>query len=409
MLKSILEIQKNFKLLNSGVQIKHNAKISMKLNKQNILLVGMLDSPHFHKWIQAVADEFPNKKILIFPSDRPRFSDRAFNIIIEKNKSVKIFKIIQSSKINFILYYSLDIIFGIRWRSYFLAKFIVKNKPFVLHFHEMQHSAYIFNLISNDKKIPTNSRKIISTWGSDLTLYSSVESHKAQIKSCLSWSNLLTTEKIEEIDDARRLGFGGEFRAPIYITLGAKFDGQTEMTVPSARKIILVKGHQSNTGRALNVLQVISKMREKLEGFEILVYSAPEPVKIQVDILRDKFKINIRTIQNRSNSQMLDLFKLARVSISLAVSDGLPGVLVEAMQSGAFPIQSENSAASVFLENGKNGFVVDPWNFDLIHDALLKALSDDQLVNNALVLNQEILIEKYNYDDGVKKLRGLYL
>jgi glycosyltransferase involved in cell wall biosynthesis len=405
----ILKINRNFNAIQKNQLIPHSNNKSKKINNEKIMLIGMIDSPHFHKWVEAVMAQFPDKKVLIFPSDRPRFSDDKFNVWKLSNKSIKIFKLSFFKKINFILYYSLDIIFGIRWRSYFLAKFIAKNKPFVLHFHEMQHGAYIFNLISNYKKIPNKSRKIISTWGSDLTLYSSVEGHKAQIRACFSWSNLLTTEKVEEIEDARRLGFNSEFRSPIYITLGAKFDGQTEAMVPSARKIILVKGHQSNTGRALNVLQVISKMREKLEGFEILVYSAPEPVKIQVDILRDKFKINIRTIQNLSNSQMHDLFKLARVSISLAVSDGLPGVLVEAMQSGAFPIQSENSAASVFLENGKNGFVVDPWNFDLIHDSLLKALSDDQLVNNALVLNREILIKKYNYDDGVKKLRELYL
>jgi len=405
----ISQINKNYIAIKKNQLIAKSITKSKKINEKKILLIGMIDSPHFHKWIEAVTIQFPNKKVLIFPTDRPRFSGKEFYSWSKSKKTVHIFKLSYFKKINFALYYVLDLIFGIRWRSYFLAIFILRNKPYVLHFHEMQHGAYIFNLISNYKKIPTNSLKIISTWGSDLTLYSSVNNHKAQIKNCLSWANILTTEKLEEIIDAKSFGFRGEFRSPVYITLGAKADIQTELTIPSSRKTILVKGHQSNTGRALNILQVISKMRDKLEGFEILVYSAPESVEIQVDILREKFNINIRTIQQMSNAQMIEFFKRARVSISLAVSDGLPGVLVEAMQYGAFPIQSEKSAAKDFLVNGKNGFVVDPWDLDLIQDSLQKAVSDDQLVNNALLLNREILIEKYNYDIGVKKLRDLYL
>ena len=60
-------------------------------------------------------------------------------------------------------------------------------------------------------------------------------------------------------------------------------------------------------------------------------------------------KINIKVVRKMSHIEMYNLFQQARISISLAVSDGLPGVLVEAMECGAFPIQSENSAVNEFL------------------------------------------------------------
>jgi glycosyltransferase involved in cell wall biosynthesis len=106
---------------------------------------------------------------------------------------------------------------------------------------------------------------------------------------------------------------------------------------------------------------------------------------------------------------MLELFKRARVSISLAVSDGLPAVLVEAMSFGAFPIQSTNSVGSEFLANHRNGFLVDPWDLDAIRDAILKAVSDDNLVDEAVVLNHRLLREKYSLKEGKSKLRQLYL
>ena len=146
-------------------------------------------------------------------------------------------------------------------------------------------------------------------------------------------------------------------------------------------------------------------LKNQLKDFEIIVYSAPESVQIQVDFLRNKDKINIKTIEKVSHNEMLKLFQQARVSISLAVSDGLPAALVEAMQFGAFPIQSENSAYKKFLVHGENGFIVNPWDLELIRDSLNKALTDDVLVDHAYEINFKVLNQEYNYNDGIAKLR----
>ena len=97
------------------------------------------------------------------------------------------------------------------------------------------------------------------------------------------------------------------------------------------------------------------------------------------------------------------------MAISLAVSDGLPGVLVEAMQGGAFPIQSTNSAADKFIVHGKNGFIVDPWDFTTIRESLLKAITDDSLVDRAYEQNIKVLQLEYNYKIGISRMRSLYL
>ena len=375
-----------------------------------VLLVGMVDSPHFIKWSQTVCKEFPERKILIFPSDRPKFR-YAKNSLHRKSKprNLKVFKLVLFEKLNFALYFLLDNLIGIRWRSYFLARVILRNKPGIIHFHEMQHGAYIFNYISKYKKFSPNLRRIISTWGSDLTLYSWDSEHIHQIKACLSWADIVTAEREEELFDAQRLGFTGDFRAPIYITIGQNTSELKNQKKPSSRKIILVKGHQSDTGRALNVLQAIFQLSSQLSDFEIVVYSAPTPVQIQVDILRNKHKINIRVLPKVSHAEMCDLFYHARLSISVAVSDGLPGVLIEAMQAGAFPIQSSNSAGKDFIVQGENGFLVDPWNIESIADSIIRAINDNSLVDKASDLNREVLQDKYALKDGIRKLRELYL
>ncbi len=388
----------------------NKSKTTKKLNSGKILFVGMVDSPHFEKWIKTTREALPNKTLLIFPSDRPHFKSNYFrHAPLLKELNIRIFRITRYQKLNFILYYILDTLAGNKWRAFFLARYIIKHKPRIIHFHEMQHGSYIFNLIVGFKRIPGNCKTIISTWGSDLLLYSWADSHQTNIKGCLSWADLLTAEREIELSDAVRLGYKGVFKAPIYITLGYNSNGDKAEKPPSSRGIILLKGHQSNTGRALNALKAISEIHNQLHGFEIFVYSAPESVKLQVELLRNKQNINIKILDKVSHTEMCRLFYLARISISLAESDGLPGVLVEAMQAGAFPIQSKNSAGEEFITSGLNGFLVDPWNLRSIQDSILTAIAEDSLVDRAATINNKILNEKYSLDDSIIKLKQIYL
>jgi glycosyltransferase involved in cell wall biosynthesis len=119
--------------------------------------------------------------------------------------------------------------------------------------------------------------------------------------------------------------------------------------------------------------------------------------------------LNISILSKISHDEMLNLFYGARVSISVAVSDGLPGVLVEAMQAGAFPIQSSNSAGKDFIVHGENGFLVEPWDIESIKECIVAAISNDELVDQASKKNIHILEEKYSLNEGLQKLRKLYL
>jgi glycosyltransferase involved in cell wall biosynthesis len=293
------------------------------------------------------------------------------------------------------------------WRSYFLGRKIVKYKPAILHFHEMQHGAYIYNYLVGYRKISSRTKTIISTWGSDLTLYSWVDSHRAQIQTSLRWAKVLTAEKTDEITDASRLGFKGEFKAPVYIHLGRKPRLQTDFSIPSKRNRIFLKGYQGTPGRALNGLAAILKVRDLLENFEILVFSASEAVEVQLDLMRNKNGINIKTVSG-NHKEMQSLFHTARVSVGLSISDGLPAAFIESLYAGCFPIQSENSAISKFISNGKNGFLVDAWDLDAIEKALRISLTDDTLVDSAVEFNRIVLNKEYDLDVGLRKLRSLY-
>ena len=110
----------------------------------------------------------------------------------------------------------------------------------------------------------------------------------------------------------------------------------------------------------------------------------------------------------QSKDKFLDEYKNTRIYIGLAVSDGLSTSMVEAMNFGAFPIQSEISAASDFIEHGVNGFIVDPWDINGIAHLVMSASTDHGLVDSAQITNREIVKKKYDLDIGTTKIIEIF-
>jgi glycosyltransferase involved in cell wall biosynthesis len=263
--------------------------------------------------------------------------------------------------------------------------------------------------VANHPKNRFSGITITSTWGSDLLVYGNIKSHQKEIEKVLSWTNILTAERRDDFQIAAKFGFKGEFQAPIYITVGNRTSNSPLMDV-SNRNSVVIKGYQDSHGRALNALQaVVETSREvDLSKITFYVYSASKPVQLQMELFCAEYGIDFIALPRMPKKQLMQYFDEARVYIGLAISDGLSTSMVEAMAHGVFPIQSKNSAASDFLVHGLSGGVVDPWDISGISTLLKLALTDDLLVDQASKLNQEVLLRKYNWDEGIIRIQKLY-
>jgi glycosyltransferase involved in cell wall biosynthesis len=86
----------------------------------------------------------------------------------------------------------------------------------------------------------------------------------------------------------------------------------------------------------------------------------------------------------------------ARVLIGLSISDGLPTTVLEAMALGVFPIQSSTSCVKEWVENGKTALVVSPHDTREVADAVVRAISDDSLVDSAAETNLRTVRERWS-------------
>jgi glycosyltransferase involved in cell wall biosynthesis len=386
---------------------KHKRIYRSKSNR--ILFVGMAESSHFERWVSVTVDNFPEAQVYIFPSDSPHLKKSGIKSLKVKSNSVKIFQLIPFARINYLAYFFLDYFFGMTWRAFILRYFMLLIRPKIVHFHEMQHAAYIYNYIYDYKRTHSDAKYIISTWGSDLNLYSYLSGNKHQVETCLKWVDVVTAERSIEQIVLQEYEFNKQFVAPMYITVGRDIADTQNLSRTSERKSIIVKGYQDTSGRALNVIQVLSEISESLVDFEILVFSASDSVKAHVDYLNNSNGMKIRVLNRMPNSDLQKYFRNSRIYIGMSISDGLSTSMVEAMSAGTFPIQSANSAAPKFLVDGQSGFVVDPWDLPTLKESILKALEDDLLVDAAAELNLETLKRKFSLEIGIEKMRSLYI
>jgi glycosyltransferase involved in cell wall biosynthesis len=268
----------------------------------------------------------------------------------------------------------------------------------------MQHGGYLLNdrILRNEKTVLA-----CSTWGSDLVLYGKLHSHKQKLQKILARTDFLLTERDIDVQIAQELGFVGKTVSPSYVTVGTE-DLKVQNTLPSRRKKIVIKGYQDNHGRALNVLQALTLIPNAILDFELVVIAGSESVRVYAEYLRSAKNINIVCAPKMDRSEIMNLFAESRLYIGLGISDGISNTMIESMQNGAFPIQSENSCASKFIDNGVSGYVVDPWDIPKIASLIEVSLRDNKLVDGAVELNLSTLREKYSRSRGIKILDSLY-
>ena len=259
-----------------------------------------------------------------------------------------------------------------------------------------------------DAKLIENTTIIISSWGSDLFMDSNIPSRAKNISIILKFSDILTAERVVEVKIARELDFKGTSFAPLYNSVGISLP-QSKLAPTSKRKIILVKGYQDIPGRALNALAAIEKISSELSGFKILVFSASESVGYRVELMRSLLNLDIAVVPKLKHTEMLTLFGQSRLYIGISESDGVSTSMMEAMAMGSFPLQSINSGASDFIEDGVNGFKLEVWDIDSISNRIRDALTNDSLVDLASNLNSKISQHEYSIYAGEKRMMGLYL
>ena len=363
-----------------------------------ILFVAMPHSVHSARWINQIVDQ--GHEVHLFPSMETKPHESLKNVrlhctnigfrLISRLVNMLKKKAISSRTPQPKLFSTL---FD---RSFWLLRIIRIVKPDIIHSLEMQHAGYLtFAARARSRgKFPT---WIVTNWGSDIFLFGRLASHVDRIKKVLSSCDYYSCECERDVKLAIDKGLKGEVLS--VLPNGGGFDLQhaykLRKTGPtSLRRLILLKGYQHWSGRALVALRALELCSQELQGYHIAIYSASNDVKIAAELVSQSTGIPIELIPLCSHDEMLSFFGRARVYIGLSISDAISTSLLEAIIMGAFPIQSCTSCADEWIENGKTGLIVPPEDPEIIATAIRRAVSDDSLVDYAAEQNARLASER---------------
>jgi hypothetical protein len=280
-----------------------------------------------------------------------------------------------------------------------LARIIRKTQPDIIHSLVIQHAGYQTLAAHRWMKTPFPTW-IVGNWGSNIYLFGRLAEHKEQIKEVLASCDYYTCECERDVTLARQFGFQGQILPVLPAGGGFDLENLRQFRQPgptSSRRIILIKGYQNWAGRALAGLRAIELCADVLQNYRIVIQLASPDVVIAAELVAHSTGIPIEIAPHGEYMDAMRRFGTARIHIGLSISDGISQSLLESMVMGVFPIQSCTACANEWIEDGKSGFIVPPEDPHIIATALRRAVTEDDLVDQAVRINDETARQRLAY------------
>ncbi len=288
-----------------------------------------------------------------------------------------------------------------RWtdRAEWLARVIRQVKPDIVHALEFQAAGYLVARtvpLLGDDRPPL----VVSNWGSDILLYGPLPGHTEQIRALLAAADYYTSECERDVGLAREYGFRGEAWPVLPAAGGFDIENMRQYRQPgptSARRVVALKGYQHWAGRGLVGLRALELCADVLKsrGLTVAVFSVNNPdVRLAVGRAAHRTGLHFETLPHESREDVLRLHGRARLSVGLSISDGLSTSALEALIMGSFPVQSDTSCLCELVRCGEGALMVPPEDPDRVAAAIVRAATDDGLVDRAAAENARVAAER---------------
>ena len=374
------------------------------MSKKKILIVGMVDSIHLARWLSQFVDT--DTQIKIFPSSHFRFVHGKMYDFDGTN-----IQLLGLHTFKNLLGY-LDTVITLRFcgnkvgkffRKFYLRCYVMCYRPSIMHAIEIQHAGY---LVASLKKV--SEKRILTNWGSDIYYFQHINGHEMQIRNSLEWATHYSAECSRDYALARGLGFRGIELEKIPNAGGFNLKTAIRPTIAS-RDQLIVKCYGGTFGLGQLAISVCSKFLENFDWARVFLYSVTHDLLTEAEELASRFpgRVRFSTISKpMGHEEILKEFQKSRVYLGLSRSDGLSTSFLEALLVGTYPIQSNTSCASEFLELGATGSIIEP-EVESVLEELIEVFGDELRLVNALEANS-VVAQQFLDFEHVQKIAQTY-
>lgn len=116
----------------------------------------------------------------------------------------------------------------------------------------------------------------------------------------------------------------------------------------------------------------------------------------------------LQLFKNLSPQEMAAVFRRAQVMVSASEHDGTPNTFLEAIACGTFPVVGDIESLREWVEDGKNGLLIDPGSPEALGRAVIRALEDPALRRQAARRNLELIKARADYERLMPEAEAFY-
>jgi hypothetical protein len=239
--------------------------------------------------------------------------------------------------------------------------------------------------------------------GSDLEINRYVPEQRARIAEMANNADQIVSDNFSNFAYLRELGVADcRFAniAPVPGTGGLEIPAAPDWQMPPSRRTLLVwpKAYNTQYALALPVIEAFKIAAEKLPATIrfVMLWTVQNDVKEWLCTLPDNIRVRCDIRSQVPREEVLLLLRQTRILLAPSLVDGRPNTMLEAMASGAFPIVSPLASIREIARQPDNVLFARNLYPTEIADAIVRAATDDDLVDRGGQNNLQLVREIAN-------------
>ena len=389
--------------------------------RPRILFVGHSESTHAHAWIDLLADARMNVRMFALPTGVPPDDWPVRTYVttptarrLDRQSRERLYpagRLARAPKRAYARLVAGDRAIEQRW----LAQIIRDWRPHVVHTLGIEPAGELLFDTRRAHQIDTSIRWVLQTrGGSDLALSRFDPARRPRLAEVMCEADCILSDNPINFEIATEFGVGVDRMSPIGTvpgTGGVDVDLLASFAVgePSSRTVILwPKAYECPWSKALPVFEALTQHWHRFPECEIHMLATVPESRMWFHAMPAAIKRACVIDDRIPRDAVLQLMGRSRVMLAPSLVDGTPNSMFEAMATGAFPVLSPLDTIRPLLREGRNTLFARNLYPDEIGDALARAMSDDNLVDDAAAENRELVRALADRATIRPKVVGLY-
>ena len=374
--------------------------------RPKILFIGHGESTHTHAWIDLLKDEEFNVRLFALPTGVPPDSwwVRTYSTVFGQPPTDSATRVgfFNKGRPRRVLERNVARLRKAPWRIEdkvlaWLPEIIRSWRPDIIHTLGLEPAGYLVAELRKEHDLASIAKWVAQVRGGpDIALHRLLPEYRARIQDVLEQCDRLIADNPQNYEYALALGLKQQQVAELGVVPGtggvdvASLAANWQDATSQRRGIVWPKAYECPQSTALPVLEAFRLAWNRLPRCEVhMLGTAPlQPaVRLWFHTLPAEMRERCVLVDRVSREQTLQWLSSARVMLAPALADGVPNSLYEAMAAGAFPIVSPLETILPIVKPEENVLFARNLYPHEIADALVRAMTDDGLVDAAAQKN----------------------